>query len=203
MESLASAWRAAPGQSAAALAGAMALLVIASALVLQHGFGYAPCPLCLEQRWPYYIGVPVAALVALPVWPRRLRAAGLAALGAPLRLGASGSASTRRGAEWGFWLGPADCSAGNVGRRPADVGGLLDAIQIRPSSPAPIRSLRILGLSLAGWNAVVMAALAASSSPAPVGRYELPLADPGLRAQITLSSKTGLPGAGFAHSRTR
>ncbi|TIL77246.1 MAG: disulfide bond formation protein B, partial [Mesorhizobium sp.] len=39
------------------LAAAMAATV-GSALAFQHLGGYIPCKLCLEQRTPYYIGVP-------------------------------------------------------------------------------------------------------------------------------------------------
>ena len=51
--------------------GAMALLLAASgiliALAFEHIGGYVPCPLCLEQRYAYYAGVPLLflALVAL------------------------------------------------------------------------------------------------------------------------------------------
>jgi len=154
------AWREAPGRTAAALAGFFALLVIASALLLQYGFGYAPCPLCLQQRWPYYVGVPAAALLALPPWSRRLRAAGLCALAALFAWGLW-LGVYQAGAEWSFWPGPRDCSAGNSGANPADVGGLIEAIQQSVVVSCTDPRLRVLGLSLAGWNAVVMGALIA------------------------------------------
>ncbi len=39
--------------------------VVGSALAFQYVGGYIPCKLCLEQRWPYYIGAPLMALAAL------------------------------------------------------------------------------------------------------------------------------------------
>ena len=45
------------------LAVAMAATV-ATALGFQHIGGYIPCKLCLEQRWPYYVGAPLMAVAA-------------------------------------------------------------------------------------------------------------------------------------------
>src|SRR4051812_16310964 len=70
---------------------ALLILVVAAATILgalgfEHVGGYLPCHLCLMQRTPYYVGVPVAALTVLAVAfaaPRLLVAAmfaGFAAL---------------------------------------------------------------------------------------------------------------------------
>jgi disulfide bond formation protein DsbB len=148
------------GRAAALVAGVVALVVIATALVLQHGFGYAPCPLCLTQRWPYYLGVPLALLLALvgDRLPRSVLALGLLVLAGLFAWGLAVGVY-QAGAEWRFWLGPSDCSAGNSATNPADVGGLLDAIRTSTVVSCTDPRLRILGLSLAGWNAVVMAGL--------------------------------------------
>jgi disulfide bond formation protein DsbB len=146
-----------PGRAAALAAGLVALVVIGTALVLEHGFGYAPCPLCLEQRWPYYLGVPVALVLALLRWPRQVLIGGLLGLAALFAYGLY-LGIYQAGAEWRFWPGPSDCSAGNASS-PVGPGGLLDAIANSTVVSCTDPSLRILGLSLAGWNAVVMAAL--------------------------------------------
>ncbi|MFL1875807.1 disulfide bond formation protein B, partial [Hansschlegelia beijingensis] len=55
-------------RSAAILAfviAAAAALTVGAALVFQHGFGYVPCMLCLWQRWPYYVGAPLALAAGL------------------------------------------------------------------------------------------------------------------------------------------
>ena len=154
--------------------------------MLQYGFGYAPCPLCLSSAGPIIIGVPLALLLFAggTRLPPRAVALGLLVLAAPVRLGLL-LGVYQAGAEWGFWLGPRDCSAGNVGAPPADVGGLLDAIKNSTVVSCTDPRLRILGLSLAGWNAVVMAGLIAADA---VGRHAR-------GRQITLSSKTGRPAA--------
>ena len=46
---------------------------VGTALGFQHFGGYIPCKLCLEQRIPYYVGVPLmargVAVGAAQVWP--------------------------------------------------------------------------------------------------------------------------------------
>ena len=152
------------GRAAALLVGLLALAVIAAALVLEHGFGYAPCPLCLQQRWPYYIGVPCALIVAglAGRLPPRITAVLLMALAALFMWGMA-TGIYQAGAEWGYWMGPRDCSAGNTATNPGEVGGLLDAIKTSTVVSCTNPRLRIFGISLAGWNAAVMAGLIAIS----------------------------------------
>jgi hypothetical protein len=54
---------ASPRQPEFWLAGiaAVSALALLAALVLQYGFGFAPCQLCLWERWPYLIVVALAA----------------------------------------------------------------------------------------------------------------------------------------------
>ena len=149
----------APGRSAALSIAVIAFTVIAAALILEHAFGYAPCPLCLEQRWPYYIAIPVALLVAALPLPSPLRVAALAGLALLFAWGLY-LGVYQAGAEWRFWQGPDDCSAGaGAAPAPGDVGGLIGAIESSEVVSCTDPSLRILGVSLAGWNGVVMAAL--------------------------------------------
>jgi disulfide bond formation protein DsbB len=49
---------------AAVLILAVALATILGAWVFEYA-GYAPCELCLMQRWAYYAAIPLAVLVAL------------------------------------------------------------------------------------------------------------------------------------------
>ncbi|MDQ6432693.1 disulfide bond formation protein B [Mesorhizobium sp. LHD-90] len=142
------------------LAVAMAATV-GSALGFQHLGGYIPCKLCYEQRIPYYVGVPlmllalVAATVRLPpVVSRGLLFAGGLLMAYGLYLGVYHS-----GVEWGFWPGPTDCG---MVVAPPDTGGkgVLDALNTIVPPSCDKAALRILGLSLAGWNAIASLALA-------------------------------------------
>src|SRR3977135_2693913 len=54
-----------------------ALVVILTALAFEHFGGYVACPLCLQQRYAYYAGVPALflALVLLSAGHTRMAAA--------------------------------------------------------------------------------------------------------------------------------
>ncbi len=146
--------------TAAVLALAMAA-VVGAALAFQHIGGYIPCKLCYEQRLPYYVGAPLmllaflAAAVGMPGIAVRglLVAVGLLMLYG-LYLGVS-----HAGIEWNWWAGPTDC--GMVAPSPDTGGeGVLDAIDAITPPSCDKAALRILGLSLAGWNAVASLVLA-------------------------------------------
>ena len=57
------------------------------------------------------------------------------------------------GVEWGWWAGPTDCGAVDAGAGSSS-GGVLDQIDTVIPPSCDKASLRILGLSFAGWNAV-------------------------------------------------
>lgn len=161
---------AARGRAAALVILVVAAATIAGALVSQYGFGYLPCELCLLQRWPYYVGVPLAALVL--VAPAPLRRAGLGAL-ALVFVASAGLGAYHAGVEWGFWLGPADCGGGGGVGSFADFAKSLDKARVVSCTEA---AFRILGLSLAGWNTLIslglagLAAWTASASPERAAR---------------------------------
>ena len=143
------------------LAVAMAATV-GSALGFQHIGGYIPCHLCLEQRIPYYIGVPVMLLAVIAVGAARARwlTRGLLVVGGLLMLYGLYLGVYHSGVEWAWWAGPTDCTAG---AGPVDTGGkgVLDAIDKFVPPSCDKAALRILGLSLAGWNAIASLILAA------------------------------------------
>jgi disulfide bond formation protein DsbB len=134
--------------------------VVGTALGFQHIGGYIPCKLCYEQRIPYYAGVPlmavalVSALAGLPSWlTRLLLLAGAVLMAYSLYLGIH-----HAGIEWGWWAGPTDCAV-VVPPASGGSGGVLDQIdQVVPPS-CDRASIRVLGLSFAGWNAVASLAL--------------------------------------------
>ncbi|WP_061930948.1 disulfide bond formation protein B [Aureimonas sp. AU22] len=145
--------------SAALLAVGMAATV-GGALLFQHVGGYMPCALCLEQRTPYYIGIPVAITALLSSKfraPPLLTRALLVAVGL-LMIWAAGLGVYHAGVEWGFWPGPTDCAAGAAIDLSGDLLSSIDAVRPPSCSEA---ALRILGVSLAGWNALIAAGLAA------------------------------------------
>jgi disulfide bond formation protein DsbB len=139
---------------AAGLAFALGLATILGALGSQFIGGLQPCELCLEQRLPYYWGLPVLALVLvlwnrlpLPVWYLAMAiVAALFAWGAYL-------GGFHSGVEWGFWPGPTACTG--VGN---DLSmDMLDDLQ--PVIGCDVVQFRFLGISLAGYNALISATI--------------------------------------------
>ncbi|MEQ1715393.1 MAG: disulfide bond formation protein B [Hyphomicrobium sp.] len=135
--------------------------VILGAWVFEY-LGYAPCPLCLIQRWAYYAAIPVLFLALTLVSGGNKRTAmWLFALAALAFLGNAGLGVYHAGAEWKFWPGPDTC-AGSQDIATA-AGGLLKELEtttvIRCDEPA----IRIFGLSLAGWNVLTSLVIFAAS----------------------------------------
>ncbi len=138
---------------------AIAAATILGALGFEHIGGYQPCALCLMQRTPYYVGVPVAALTALAIIFAAPRPAVAALFGifAALMLYGDGLAVYHSGVEWGFWEGPASC-APTVGVTSA--ADMLNQLQNAHAPSCTEAPWRMLGLSFAGWNVLVSALLA-------------------------------------------
>jgi len=138
---------------------AIAVASIAGAFVFE-ALGYAPCELCLKERIPYYAAIPIAGL-ALLFSARGSRTFLRAALSMLALIFATSAifGAYHAGIEWGFWPGPLECSGPlDRARSGEDFLRQLQSVKVtRCDAPA----LRILGLSLAGWNAVVSAGLAA------------------------------------------
>jgi disulfide bond formation protein DsbB len=143
---------------AALVAFFVASATIAGAWIFQFN-GLAPCELCLKERWPYYGGVPLAALVVLVAFwgPKVLARSGLV-LVALVFAGSAIFGIYHAGVEWGFWPGPTACTG-------ALSTSSFDAFQQQLQTAQVVQcnaaAIRILGLSLAGWNAVISAAIAA------------------------------------------
>src|SRR5882724_8833877 len=105
-------WRANPPLTAALIVAIVGALTIAGAWFFELIIKLKPCPMCLEQRWPYYIGIPLALAVALAAWkkaPRGIVVLGLVALAALMLWGAYMGAF-HAGVEWKLWAGPTECT---------------------------------------------------------------------------------------------
>ena len=132
---------------AAALAGGTSLVLVAGALLIQAA-GLPPCEMCHWQRWPHFASVAIA-LVALFLVPARMirPLAYLAAFGVAL----SGLIGVfHAGVEWGWWQGPTACTGSGY------IPGVSDdsAFRVVRCDVAAWRD-PLLGLSLAGYNALI------------------------------------------------
>ena len=149
-----------------ALTAALAVTVIAAATLAGAWFfqlvlDIQPCPLCLEQRYAYYLAVPLGALVALAAArdaPRGVVMAGLALL-ALATLANAGLGAYHAGVEWGFWKGPTECTGPLVDLGKA--GNLLQRLDTVKVIRCDEVQWRFLGLSLAGYNVLISLLMAA------------------------------------------
>jgi disulfide bond formation protein DsbB len=145
---------------------ALLVVIVATATILgAWAFqlaGYAPCELCLKQRIAYYIGIPIALLTLFVAARHRLGSHRRARFGlAALTLVFIASAlfgAYHAGVEWGFWPGPADCT-GTL-EKAGSMNDFMKQLQTTKVVRCDAVAIRILGLSLAGWNAVISAAMA-------------------------------------------
>jgi disulfide bond formation protein DsbB len=141
--------------SAAFLIAAAAALTLAGAWFFQLVVGLPPCPLCLDQRVPYYVTVPLALGVASLAQNETLARTGFYVLAFVLAI-AFALAVYHAGVEWKFWEGPSDCSAAVVNLGQGSLIEQMSQSRVVRCDEAP---WRLFGISLAGYNALIAGAL--------------------------------------------
>jgi disulfide bond formation protein DsbB len=144
---------------------ALAFVTSAAMLAIAHAFetfGHlAPCELCLYERQVYWVALPVAALAFIAsqgVSPKVFTPwiGGLLAL---IFLTGAGIAIYHAGAEWKFWPGPSTCSGTGGGVSAAGLANLMNGAKVE--MPHCDKAAWVfLGLSMAGWNALISLKLA-------------------------------------------
>jgi disulfide bond formation protein DsbB len=131
---------------------AVSALTIIGAFIFEWS-GYPPCALCLKERWAYYAAIPLGLLLVLLAG----RGGSIARYGlmlAALLMVASGVFGVyHAGVEWKWWPGPGTCEG--------TLSGGLPKLGNEPVIACEEAAIRIFGLSLAGWNAVISFCLAA------------------------------------------
>lgn len=144
-----------PAPSALPLARLIALVtpsvLLGGALISQYVGGLYPCEMCMWQRWPHLIAIFFAldafALRARP--PLSLLFTALAAVA----IASSGAIGVfHAGVEYGWWQGLTACSTTATGASTAE---MLDAIMNAPLVRCDVAPWTLLGISLAGFNAIV------------------------------------------------
>ncbi|WP_298836122.1 disulfide bond formation protein B [uncultured Roseobacter sp.] len=140
------------GRQALWLATFGSVTLMAGALAFQYIGGMPPCKMCYWQRYPHIIAIAIGAL-ALGLSNRMLTLAGAAAA-----LTTSAIGFFHAGVERGFWEGPTSCTSASIGGLTADE--LFDQIMAAPIVRCDEIPWEMLGLSMAGWNAVISLALA-------------------------------------------
>lgn len=138
-----------------ALILALGLATISGAWFFQLVIDLVPCQLCLQQRWPYYIGLPLAAiaLYLLIIGGGGLRARIILLLVAAIFLVGAGLGIYHAGVEWSFWPGPTSCATG--AGSPQNAGSLLSQMASTKVVPCDEAAWRLMGISMAGYNALI------------------------------------------------
>jgi disulfide bond formation protein DsbB len=151
--------RAHPAVTAALIVAAGGIATILGAYFFQYVLEVAPCELCLLQRKVYYIGIPLALVVAFVVsreLPRPVVIGGLGLLAIVMLVG-TGIAVYHSGVEWKFWAGPTDCTGDITNFSGRSILDMMDKTKLVRCDQAT----RYFGLSLANVNIVVSFVLAA------------------------------------------
>jgi disulfide bond formation protein DsbB len=143
---------------------ALAELVVATGTIaaawMIEWAGYPPCDLCLRERKAYYAAIPLCALLVWLISTRGRQGFALAGFVALALIFVANSifGIYHAGVEWGWFVGPTECTGAYT--QASDVNEFMRQLEkvqvVRCDAPA----LRIFGLSLAGWNAIVSAGLA-------------------------------------------
>ena len=148
-----------PGRSGS-LSGSTAVRLIAlllpiallgGALGSQYLGGLHPCEMCYWQRWPHAAAIVLAALAFTA--PSASRLARALTLLAALAIAVSGAIGVyHAGVEAGIFEGFTQCTATGKGLSTAD---LLKQISHAPLVRCDEVQFRFLGISMAGWNAIL------------------------------------------------
>ena len=149
-----------------AAAAALAIFVLSAATIAGAWFfefvvKLPPCPLCLEERLPYHVVIPLSLLMtiaALARAPQKILTVGFAAIIAAVLCGAA-LGVYHSGVEWRLWAGPTDCSGPITDfNANGSILGQLNSIHVVRCDEA---AWRFLGISLAGYNVLICLAMAA------------------------------------------
>ncbi len=131
--------------------------LLGCALFFQYGMGLAPCEMCHWQRWPHIVAI-LAGLGAFAASSNRRLALGLLLVAIVAIATTSALGVFHAGVEYRWWAGPQAC-AGTIptGLSPEELKKyLFGAKMVRCDEPV----WKLAGISMAGWNAILSAALA-------------------------------------------
>lgn len=138
------------GRSLMLLAASGSAALLAGAFVFQ-ALGYAPCTMCLWQRWPHAAAIAVGAGAVL--MPR----AWVALTGALCALTTAAIGLYHTGVERMWWEGPSTCTSSSISGLSTD--DLFNQIMSAPLVRCDEVAWSLMGLSMASWNMLASLAL--------------------------------------------
>jgi disulfide bond formation protein DsbB len=140
-----------PAAAARLIALLLPLALLGGALGSQYLGGLHPCEMCYWQRWPHAVAILLAALAfTAPAESSRSR---MLTLLAALAIAVSGAIGVyHAGVEAKIFEGFTQCTASGKGLSPAE---MLQQITHAPLIRCDEVQFRFLGISMAGWNAIL------------------------------------------------
>lgn len=137
-----------------AASGSAALLL--GAFIFQ-ALGYAPCAMCIWQRYPHVVAIAAGALVLLGL-PFVLSA--LVGVVSAATTSAIGIFHT--GVERGWWEGPSSCTGSGIDLSNMSASDLLPGASSGPTNLVMCDQVvwEFMTLSMASWNAIFSASFA-------------------------------------------
>ncbi|MEE2566305.1 disulfide bond formation protein B [Hyphobacterium marinum] len=148
------------------LAAGASFLILCGAWFFQYGLGYEPCALCFDQRHIHWtiIGLGLVTGLGMVFVPSLRKYAPIACM---IVLGgflySAGFAGWHAGIEYGWWDGPASCTTtGDTDISLAEINAMLNGTGA-PLVLCDEAAWTLLGISMAGYNAILSALLAIAS----------------------------------------
>lgn len=141
-----------------ALVAFISTSLLIGALFFEFVIGLKPCPLCVWQRIPHLALSILSSFGLLLIFMQKSQfLKGILWLCLAISISSLSLGIYHAGIEWGWWIGPSSCGADiqNLGSYEAYLESLKNKYIINCAQA----SWRFLGLSLAGYNAIISAFL--------------------------------------------
>ena len=137
-----------------AAGGSTALLL--AAFVFQ-ALGYAPCAMCIWQRYPHAVAIGAGVFLAIGLAPLLFLAVGAVSAATTAAIGVY-----HTGVERDWWQGPTSCTGSGLDLSNMTGSDLLPSASSGPSNLVMCDEVawEFLTLSMASWNALWSAVLA-------------------------------------------
>ena len=146
-------------RAASALMLAASVAILGAVFAMQYLGGLAPCELCIAQRWPYGAAIALTLVALVPAVPPGARRVLLGLAGIAF-LVTSAIGFYHAGVEMKVFAGPTACT-GDISAK--TVEDLRRQLLATPVVRCDEIQWSLFGISLAGYNFIVAAGLAAFS----------------------------------------
>lgn len=134
----------------------LSVCAILGALWLEFVEGYLPCELCYKGRLPHYLGIPALLLIFIMATKKVRHVFLEICIVAAIIFYICGFIISvyHAGVEWKMWEGPTSCGGVNI-ISGSNVQSLLENIKSTKMVLCTEPALKVFGLSLAGYNAII------------------------------------------------